>query len=191
MIGRLQGVLLEKRPPQLLVDVGGVGYELDAPMSTVYGLPDTGQPVSLYTHLVIREDAQQLYGFATAGERELFRRLIKVAGVGPKIALALLSGLSVAEFTQAVASQDAARLARTPGIGKKTAERLTLELRDKLAAVNGAGGLPPPAAGNDIVHALLALGYSDREADAAYRQLPAGVGVSEGIRQALKGLARP
>lgn len=194
MIGRLRGTLLEKNPPQITVDVGGVGYELDVPMSTFYNLPATGQPVSLYTHLAIREDGHFLYGFASEDERAAFRQLLKISGIGARIALAVLSGLSVSEFAQAIASQEAARLTRIPGIGKKTAERLLLELRDKLPktlAPSLPSSAPLPAEPrSDIVHALLALGYNDKEAQAALKQLPAEIGVSEGIRAALKLLSK-
>jgi len=193
MIGRLSGLLADKSsPPQVLVDVQGVGYELDVPMSSFYELPAVGHKVVLLTHFVVREDAQLLFGFVTATERLAFRQLIRISGIGPRMALALLSGLSVAELAQAVAAQDASRLVKVPGIGKKTAERLLLELKGKLGGDVVAGGAMPivegPAA--DIAQALIALGYSDREAQAALKALPAGVGVSEGIRLALKALAK-
>ena len=191
MIGRLHGTLLDKTPPQLLVDCGGVGYEVDVPMSTLYKLPALGQPVTLLTHLAVREDAHQLYGFATASERDAFRALIRISGVGARIALALLSGLSVDELAQAVTAQDSARLTRVPGIGKKTAERLLLELRGKLGADLGASGGAAAVAGHgDVLAALLALGYSEREASAAVAKLEPGAGVDDGIRQALKILAK-
>lgn len=191
MIGRLTGIVLEKNPPQITLDVSGVGYEVDVPMSTFYQLPATGERISLYTHFVVREDGQFLYGFATEGERAAFRQLIKISGVGPRIGLAVLSGMSVAEFSQAVASQDAARLTRIPGIGKKTAERLLLELRDKLGkGVVLTAPSNAPDAGSDILNALLALGYSDREAQAAIKQIPADCTVSDGIRQALRLLSK-
>ncbi|MEZ5741129.1 MAG: Holliday junction branch migration protein RuvA [Burkholderiaceae bacterium] len=191
MIGRLSGTLLEKRPPALLLDVAGVGYEVDVPMSTLYDLPGIGQPVTLLTHLVVREDAQLLYGFLTAAERAGFRQLIRISGVGPRIALAILSGLSVDELAAAVADKDSARLTRVPGIGKKTAERLVLELQGKLDTPAGARAQSPAAdPGSDILHALLALGYAEREARNAARELPAGTGVADGIRLALKQLAR-
>ncbi|MDT7927923.1 Holliday junction branch migration protein RuvA [Tepidimonas sp.] len=191
MIGKLTGTLLDKHPPQIVVDCHGVGYEVEVPMSTFYGLPATGERVALLTHLVVREDAHLLYGFASAAERDAFRALIKISGVGPRIALALLSGLSVAEIAQAVAAQEASRLVKIPGIGKKTAERLLLELKGKLAP-----DLAPPTAAPvsdahaDIQQALLALGYHEREAAAALQALPADVGVSEGIKLALKALAK-
>jgi len=190
MIGRLTGRLAEKSPPQLLVDVNGVGYEVDVPMSTFYNLPAAGEPITLLTQAVVREDAQLLFGFLTHEERATFRQLIKIAGVGPRTALAILSGLSVAELAQAVAMQQSGRLIKVPGIGKKTAERLLLELKDKL----GADLARPPAAETgveaDIAQALVALGYNERDANAALKALPAGVGVSDGIKQALKALAR-
>ena len=194
MIGRLAGTLLEKHPPSLLLDVGGVGYELDAPMSTVYNLPAVGERVTLLTHLLVREDAHQLYGFATAAERHAFRALIRISGVGARTALALLSGLSVEELAQAVALQQAGALTRVPGIGAKTAERLLLELKGKLVpAIDGAGGGAQASVGDastDILRALLALGYSEREGAAAMRSIPAGTGVSEGIRMALQAIAK-
>ena len=191
MIGKLTGTLADKNPPQVLVDCHGVGYEVDVPMSTFYNLPGVGEPVSLLTHFVVREDAQILYGFSTPGEREAFRQLIRISGVGPRTALSVLSGMSVAEIAQAVTAQDAGRLVKVPGIGKKTAERLLLELKGKLGADLGpqAGGVQNDAQG-DILQALLALGYSDREASAALKALPEGVGVSEGIKAALKALAK-
>ena len=191
MIGKLTGTLADKNPPQVLVDCHGVGYEVDVPMSTFYNLPGVGEPVSLLTHFVVREDAQILYGFGSAGERETFRQLIRISGVGPRTALSVLSGMSVADIAQAVTAQDAGRLVKVPGIGKKTAERLLLELKGKLGAdLGGATGAPRSDAQADILQALLALGYSDREAGAALKALPEGLGVSEGIKAALKALAR-
>jgi len=193
MIGKLTGTLSEKSPPQVLVDCHGVGYEVDVPMSTFYGLPGLGEKVSLLTHFVVREDAQILFGFATADEREAFRQLIKISGVGPRTALAVLSGMSVGDIAQAVTQQDASRLVKVPGIGKKTAERLLLELKGKIGADLGAGVGGAAIAGDlqgDILQALVALGYSDKEAQAALKSLPRDVGVSEGIKQALKALAR-
>jgi Holliday junction DNA helicase RuvA len=191
MIGRLQGTLAEKNPPQVLVDCHGVGYEVDVPMSTFYNLPGLGDKVSLLTHFVVREDAQVLYGFGTAGEREAFRQLIKISGVGPRTALAVLSGMSVGDIAQAVTHQDAGRLVKVPGIGKKTAERLLLELKGKLGSDIGASaGAATTDAQADILQALVALGYSDKEAAAAVKQLPADVAVSDGIKLALKALAR-
>jgi holliday junction DNA helicase RuvA len=188
MIGRIAGQLLEKNPPQILVDCAGVGYVLDVPMSTFYNLPALGEKVALLTHFVVREDAQILFGFASAPERETFRQLIKISGVGPRTALSILSGLSVAELGQAVTLQDANRLTKVPGIGKKTAERLLLELKGKLGADIGAGHVAHSDTQTDILQALLALGYSDKEASAALKALPQEVGVSEGIKLALKSL---
>lgn len=190
MIGRITGTLLEKTPPTVCVDVNGVGYEIDVPMSTLYALPDTGSRVTLYTHLVVREDAHLLFGFGTAAERSAFRELIKITGIGARIALAVLSGMSVADLAQAVTLQESGRLTKVPGIGKKTAERLLLELRGKLGADIGAAHRAVPDSQADILNALLALGYSDKESQAALKQLPEGVGVSEGIRLALKALVR-
>ena len=192
MIGRLSGTLLEKNPPQLLLDVGGVAYEVDVPMSTFYNLPALGERIVLYTHLVVREDAHLLFGFGTDNERRAFRLLLKISGVGARTALSVLSGMSVAELAQAVTSQEASRLTRIPGIGKKTAERLMLELKDKLGAdlTSAVGVHRAPPASSDILHALLALGYSDKEAVATVKQLPENLAVGDGIRQALKLLAR-
>ncbi len=192
MIGRLSGILLEKNPPQLLLDVQGVAYEVDVPMSTFYNLPGTGERVTLWTHLVVREDAHLLFGFGSDSERRAFRQLLKITGVGARTALSVLSGLSVAELAQAVTMQDSGRLIKIPGIGKKTAERLLLELKDKLGVdlTTTVGVFRAPPASSDILHALLALGYSDREAIAAVKKLPDGVAVGDGIRQALKLLAK-
>lgn len=190
MIGRLSGTLAEKSPPQILVDAGGVGYEIDVPMSTFYNLPPTGERVTLLTHLVVREDAQLLYGFLSHDERATFRLLLKIAGIGPRTALAILSGLSVAELAQAVSLQESGRLVKVPGIGKKTAERLLLELKGKLGDAIATPVSASNAAQADILQALVALGYSEREAGAALKALPADVGVSEGIKLALKALAR-
>jgi Holliday junction DNA helicase RuvA len=191
MIGRIEGRLLEKNPPAILVDVNGVGYEIDVPMSTFYQLPAVSERVVLLTHLAVREDAHQLYGFGTAGERAAFRELIRISGIGARTALAVLSGMSVTELAQAVTLQESGRLTRIPGIGKKTAERLMLELKGKLGAELGTAATP--AAGDhqaDVLHALLALGYNEREAASAVRTLPPGTGVSDGIRLALKSLAK-
>jgi len=191
MIGRIEGRLLEKNPPAILVDVNGVGYEIDVPMSTFYQLPAVSERVVLLTHLAVREDAHQLFGFGTAAERAAFRELIRISGVGARTALSVLSGLSVTELAQAVTLQESGRLTRIPGIGKKTAERLLLELKGKLGA--DLGTTTTPVAGDphaDVLHALLALGYNEREASSAVRTLPAGTGVSDGIRLALKSLAR-
>ena len=191
MIGRLSGLLVEKTPPQLLLEVGGVGYELDVPMSTFYNLPAAGERVTLLTHFVVREDAQALYGFLTQAERAAFRELVRISGVGPRTALAILSGLSVDDLAAAVSRQESGRLVKVPGIGKKTAERLLLELKGRLGPDLA---LPAAAATSeaqgDIVQALLALGYNEREAGQALKGLPAGVGVSEGIKLALKALSR-
>jgi Holliday junction DNA helicase RuvA len=187
LIGRLSGRLASKHPPQVLVDVAGVGYELDVPMSTFYSLPAAGEAVSLFTHLVVREDAHVLYGFATLEERSAFRQLIRISGIGARTALSVLSGLSVADLAQAVALQESARLQKIPGIGRKTAERLLLELKGKLA--EAAVGLAQGHA-NDVLNALAALGYSEKEALAAVKGLPAGVAVADGIRAALKTLAK-
>jgi len=194
MIGRIAGTLLEKHPPLVLVDVGGVGYEIDVPMSTFYNLPALGEKVALHTQLIVREDAHQLYGFSTHDERAAFRQLLKISGVGPKLALTILSGMSVAELSHVVAAQEVGRLTKIPGIGKKTAERLLLELRDKLpgaaAALLSSGTEPGPAIRNDVLDALLALGYNEREASWAVKQLPANLDVSDSIRQALKFLSK-
>ncbi|MCL9843016.1 Holliday junction branch migration protein RuvA [Ralstonia solanacearum] len=192
MIGRIAGTLIEKNPPHLLVDCHGVGYEIDVPMSTFYNLPATGEKVVLLTQQIVREDAHLLYGFGTAAERETFRQLIKISGIGARIALAVLSGMSVAELAQAVTLQEAGRLTRIPGIGKKTAERLLLELKGKLGADLGAvpGGPAMSDDAVDVLNALLALGYSDKEAALAIKQVPAGTGVSDGIKLALKALSK-
>jgi holliday junction DNA helicase RuvA len=192
MIGRLSGTLLEKNPPQLLLDVQGVAYEVDVPMSTFYNLPANGERVTLFTHLVVREDAHLLYGFGSEAERRAFRQLVRVNGIGAKIALSVLSGLSVAELAQTITLQETGRLTKIPGIGKKTAERILLELKDKLGAdLSVAVGVHrPPPASSDVLHALLSLGYSDKEAVAAVKQLPEGVAVTDGIRQALKLLSK-
>ncbi|BCL76932.1 Holliday junction ATP-dependent DNA helicase RuvA [Jeongeupia sp. HS-3] len=198
MIARLTGTLIEKQPPTLVVDVAGVGYELDVPMSTLYVLPALGAKVELFTHLVVREDAQLLYGFANRAERDLFRHLIKISGIGAKIALAILSGMNSDELALAIAGEDVSRLSKVPGIGKKTAERLILELKGKLGSLPTsaavAAKLPTPLFGagpsGDILNALLALGYNEREAGAAMKTLPDEVDVSNGIRQALKVLAK-
>jgi len=193
VIGKLTGTLAERNPPQVVIDCHGVGYEVDVPMSTFYNLPQLGEKVSLLTHFVVREDAQILYGFGTAAERAAFRQLIKISGVGPRTALGVLSGMSVNELAQAVSLQEPGRLVKIPGIGKKIAERLLLELKGKLGdALGQPTGLAQPAsdAQADILQALLALGYSDKEAAAALKALPKEVGVSEGIKLALKALAK-
>jgi len=188
LIGRLTGKLVAKHPPQVLLDVGGVAYEVDVPMSTFFNLPATGESVTLHTHLLVREDAHVLYGFATLDERAAFRKLIRISGVGARTALAVLSGLSVAELAQAVALQETARLTRVPGIGKKTAERLLLELKGKLA--DAVPSETKGGSGNDVLNALIGLGYSDKEALAAVKGLAPGLAVTEGIRAALKALAK-
>ena len=191
MIGRLTGVVAEKSPPQVLIDVGGVGYEVDVPMSSFYNLPALGERTTLLTHFVLREDAQLLFGFLTHAERGTFRQLIKISGIGPRMALGVLSGLSVAELTLAVAQQQTARLVKVPGIGKKTAERLLLELKGKLGPDLGLPGAAVASdAQADIVQALVALGYSEREAAAVLKTLPPDVGVSDGIKLAMKSLSR-
>jgi Holliday junction DNA helicase RuvA len=187
VIGRLSGKLGAKNPPQILVEVSGVGYEVDVPMSTFYALPSTGGSVTLFTHLVVREDAHTLYGFASAEERSVFRQLIRVSGIGPRTALAVLSGMSVSDLAQAIALQDAGRLIRIPGIGRKTAERLLLELKGKLAE---AVGEPTTERGADVVNALVALGYSDKEALVAVKGLAPDMPLAEAIRAALKTLVR-
>jgi holliday junction DNA helicase RuvA len=189
MIGRLTGTLAEKNPPQILIDVGGVGYDVDVPMSTFYNLPHLGERLTLLTHFVVREDAQLLYGFLTHEERATFRQLLKITGIGARMALSLLSGLSVTELAQAVSTQQIGRLVKVPGIGKKTAERLLLELKGKLGADLALPGAAPQSdAQADIVQALVALGYHDKDAAAAIKSLPADVGVSEGIKLALRAL---
>ena len=191
MIGRITGTLIEKQPPQVVVEAYGVGYEIDVPMSTFYNLPALGERVALHTHLVVREDAQLLYGFGSVAERVSFRQLIKITGVGAKMALAVLSGMNAAELAQAVALQETGRLVKIPGVGKKTAERLLLELKGKLAdALPGGAVGAVPEAGSDVLNALLALGYNEREANHAVRQLAPGSGVADGIRQALKLLSK-
>lgn len=191
MIGRIAGILLEKNPPRLLIDCHGIGYEIDVPMSTFYTLPATGEPVVLITQLLVREDAHLLYGFASAPERSTFRELLKISGIGARMALAVLSGMSVADLAQAVTAQNTALLTRIPGIGKKTAERLLLELKGKLGAELGTGtghALGLDAA--DILNALLALGYSEKEALLAVKSIPASASVSDGIKFALKALSK-
>lgn len=191
MIGRLTGKLIEKRPPTVVLEVQGVGYEVDVPMSTFYQLPATGETVTLYTHMVVREDAHLLFGFATDEERQVFRQLVRISGVGARTALAVLSGLSVAELFHAVSTQDGVRLTRIPGIGKKTAERLLLELRDKLAAGAATAVVGSAAAiRSDAVNALLALGYNEKEAVAALGKVAPETSVQDAIRQALKLLSK-
>lgn len=192
MIGRLSGILLEKTPPLVLIDCNGVGYECEVPMSTFYNLPAAGEKLVLLTHFVVREDAQLLYGFATEQERATFRQLLKVNGIGAKSALSILSGLSIEDLVQAVTLQETAMLTRVPGVGKKTAERLLLELKDKFSmdgvAAMGAGH--SKSASSDILNALLALGYNEREVAATMKLLDKDVSVSDGIKQALKLLSK-
>jgi holliday junction DNA helicase RuvA len=192
MIGRIQGTLVSVHPPRLLVDCQGVGYEIDVPMSTLYQLPEVNQKITLLTHFQVREDAQQLFGFATETEREVFRALIKISGVGSRTALAILSGMSVNELAQAITLQESARLTQVPGIGKKTAERLLLELKGKLAPDLGLVAGKPNAreASSEILQALLALGYSEKEALLAITQIPSDSNVSDGIRLGLKYLSK-
>ncbi|MCE7913253.1 MAG: Holliday junction branch migration protein RuvA [Nitrosomonas sp. PRO4] len=192
MIGRLTGILLEKHPPQILIDVQGVGYEVDVPMSTFYDLPAVGAEATLYTHLMIREDMHLLFGFASESERRVFRQLVKISGIGARTALSLLSGLSISDLHQAVATQDSVRLTKVPGIGKKTAERLLLELRDKLSITAIDLGEAPHTLdkGNDILNALVSLGYNDREATWAIKQISKDATLSDGIRQALQLLSK-
>ncbi len=190
MIGRIQGILLEKSFPQVIVSCAGVGYEIDVPMSTFYPLPRAGEEVTLLTHLVVREDAHLLYGFLTASERTTFRQLLKISGVGPKVALSVLSGLSVEDLAAAVAAEDSGRLTKIPGIGKKTAERLVLELRDRLPKLTVGARADGYAVSGDVVIALLALGYNDREAQAVVKGLPADLQLADAIRHALKQLAK-
>ncbi len=196
MIGLIHGRIASKTPPQLLVEVGGVGYEIEAPMSTFFLLPAIGEEVRLLTHLVVREDAHLLYGFATAEERRLFRNLLKVSGVGPKIALALLSGISVEGFTHCVRNEDVAALTRVPGIGRKTAERLLVEMRDRLdeatPGIAGPGSAPAgPSAQNEAFSALVALGYKPAEASRLLKSVEGGTQTTEDlIRRALQGAAR-
>lgn len=190
MIGRLSGILLEKNPPQILVDCQGVGYEVNVPMSTFYNLPGLNEKVALLTHLVVREDAHILFGFGTQEERNVFKELVKISGIGARTALSILSGMSVADLAQAITLQEAGRLTKVPGIGKKTAERLLLELKGKLGADIGAGAAAVSDTSSDVLNALLALGYSDKEAMLALKQVPAGSSVSDGIKHALKALSK-
>jgi Holliday junction DNA helicase RuvA len=190
MIGKLTGTLDNKNPPEVIVDCHGVGYEVFVPMSTFYNLPEIGTKVTLLTHFVVREDAQILYGFATLGEREAFRQLIKISGVGPRTALSVLSGMSVEDLSQAITLQEAGRLIKVPGIGKKTAERLLLELKGKLGPDIGVVASVANHAQTDILQALLALGYNDKEAAAALKALPKDIGVSDGIKLALRALGK-
>lgn len=192
MIGRIHGTLITISAPKLLIDCHGVGYEVDVPMSTLYQLPAVGQLITLLTHFHVREDQQQLFGFATEAERHAFRSLIKISGVGARTALAVLSGMSVGELIQAIATQDPGALVRIPGIGKKTAERLLLELKGKLTPdlriSHNSSGKPDTA--SEVIQALVSLGYSDKEAHLAVRQIPADTSVSDGIKIALKSLSK-
>jgi Holliday junction DNA helicase RuvA len=190
MIGRLTGILLEKNPPQVVIDVQGIGYEVDVPMSTFYNLPGTGEKVTLLTHFVVREDGQFLYGFATQSERFAFRQLVKISGIGARMALAVLSGLSVSDLAQTISRQEVGRLIKVPGIGKKTAERLLLELKGKLSETTPTVAFEVEDCQQDTLNALLALGYNDREAAAAMKHIPQGTSTSDGIRQALKLLSK-
>jgi Holliday junction DNA helicase RuvA len=190
MIGRLTGIILEKHPPQVLLDVQGVAYEVDVPMSTFYQLPATGQRVTLHTTLIVREDAHLLFGFASGGEREAFKQLLKISGIGARTALAVLSGMTVDELRHAVAAQDSARLTRVPGIGKKTAERLLLELRDKLESGPAAPAGSPQSSRSDALNALVSLGYNEKEAGTALAKLATDLSTAEAIRQALKLLSK-
>ena len=195
MIGRIHGTLIAIHPPSLLVDCQGVGYEIDVSMSTLYGLPKLNQMVTLLTHFQVREDSQQLFGFATENERMAFRALIKISGVGSRTALALLSGMSVSELVQAIAAQETIRLTQVPGIGKKTAERLLLELKGKLGpdlgiGIDGSGSSSVALANSEVLQALLSLGYSEKEALFALKQIPPDISVSEGIRLGLKSLSK-
>jgi Holliday junction DNA helicase RuvA len=193
MIGKIKGLLLLKQPPQLLLDVQGIGYEVEVPMSTFYDLPELGQMVALYTHFVVREDAQLLFGFASVAERDVFRLLLKVSGIGGRIALSILSALSVPQLAQAIAQEDCMLLAKVPGIGKKTAERLIIDLRGKLNVtldLLSPASASAPTALEDVLHALLSLGYSEKEASAAVKLLPVDCSVNEGIRLALKSFSK-
>jgi Holliday junction DNA helicase RuvA len=192
MIGRISGILLQKTPPSVLVDCQGVGYEIDVSMSTFYNLPAVGEKVALYTHLSIRDDAHNLYGFGSLEERSVFRQLVRVSGIGSRTALSLLSGMSVSEIIRAVSFQDSARFSRVPGIGKKTADRLLLELKDKLGSELDvtSGSRDQSDSRMDIINALLALGYSSKEVESVIKHIPKDVSVSDGIRQALKALSK-
>ncbi len=192
MIARLNGLLIEKAPPLIVLDCAGVGYEVEVPMSTFYHLPELGAKVTLLTHMVVREDAQLLYGFGTQQEKDTFRQLLKVNGIGAKSALSILSGVSIDDLTAAISSQDVTLLTRIPGVGKKTAERLLLELKDKFDVVAGlqaTSGVAKSVA-QDILNALIALGYNEREALASVKGLEADLSVSEGIKKALKALSK-
>jgi holliday junction DNA helicase RuvA len=191
MIARLNGLLIEKSPPLIVVDCAGVGYEVEVPMSTFYNLPEIGAKLSLLTYMVVREDAQLLYGFGSEREKSTFKQLLKVNGIGAKSALSILSGVSIEELVQAVTLQEVGMLTRIPGIGKKTAERLLLELKDKFGTAGlAAAENQAKSAVHDVLNALISLGYNDREALLAAKQLPADIGVADGIKQALKLLSK-
>lgn len=191
MIARLNGTLIEKSPPQVIVDCNGVGYEVEVPMSTFYNLPDIGKQIQLLIHFVVREDAQLLYGFGSEQEKSTFKQLLKVNGIGAKSALSILSGVSIDDLVEAVNRQEVGMLTRIPGIGKKTAERLLLELKDKFAVTGSVTTTSlPKSASYDVLNALIALGYNEREAGAAVKLLPKEVTVAEGIKQALKSLSK-
>lgn len=191
MIARLSGTLIEKNPPQIVIDCNGVGYEVEVPMSTFYNLPDIGAKVILLTYFVVREDAQLLYGFGSLQEKNTFKQLLKVNGIGAKSALSILSGVSIEDLVQAVSQQEVSMLTRIPGIGKKTAERLLLELKDKLGAAEfSQQASQNKSASYDILNALVALGYNEREAQAAVKLLDKNVSVTDGIRLALKSLSK-
>lgn len=190
MIARLNGLLIEKSPPVIVVDCGGVGYEVEVPMSTFYNLPEIGAKVSLLTYFVVREDAQLLYGFGSEQEKSTFKQLLKVNGIGAKSALSILSGVSIEDLVQAVSMQEVSMLTRIPGIGKKIAERLLLELKDKFGVAGAVSGAQPKSAAHDVLNALLALGYNEREAVAAVKLLDKELSVSDGIKQALKSLSK-
>ncbi len=202
MIGRLRGILLERKPPELLLDVNGVGYELEASMSTFYALPETGTEVTLHTHLVVREDAQLLYGFANESERRMFRALIRVRGVGAKLALAILSGMSAEDFVCCINEENTTALVRLPGVGKKTAERLIIEMRDRLTEWDTFGarvgqmanGNPVAAADphSEAVHALVSLGYKPQQASKLVSAVEEdGLSSEETIRRALRQSVKP
>ena len=192
MIAKLNGILSEKTPPQVVIDCNGVGYEVEVPMSTFYNLPEIGVKVQLLTYMVVREDAQLLYGFGSEQEKSTFKQLLKVNGIGAKSALSILSGVSIDDLIEAVSSQDVAMLVRVPGVGKKTAERLLLELKDKFSVngVSSVGVAQPKSTASDILNALIALGYHDKEALSAIKLLPKDLSVAEGIRHSLKLLSK-
>ncbi|MBL6686476.1 MAG: Holliday junction branch migration protein RuvA [Methylophilaceae bacterium] len=191
MIGHIKGFIVNKKPTQVLIDCNGVGYEVDVPMSTFYDLPTVGEQVTLLTHLIVREDAHLLFGFATSEEREVFRQLIKVNGVGAKVALSILSGISLHELVDAIMNQNSNLLVSIPGIGNKTAERLVLELKGKLANIIDDKSIQNTSSEtNDIQNALISLGYSTKEAISAVKNLPSDISINDGIKDALKFLSR-